>query len=312
MTRSGFQRALVTGGAGFIGSHLARALLERGLEVNVLDDLSVGKQRSVPDGAKFIEGDIRDPEALDEALAGVDCVFHNAAVVSVRGSVEEFIGDADVNLMGTLNLLHRMGSARVRKGVLASSMAVYADNPQPLAESHPTEPLSPYGIAKLAAEHYWLQLCRRFGIAATVLRYFNTYGPGQTFTPYVGVITIFINRLLAGEAPVIFGDGKQRRDFVHVDDVVAANLLALESGTSDRVFNIGTGRATSVNELACKLTQLLAPGTKAESASAQPGEMRNVTADISAIRAELGFEPTRPQVDFTDVVRYWKEAASSR
>ncbi len=215
--------------------------------------------------------------------------------------------------MGSLNLLSRMGSAGVRKAVLASSMAVYADSPQPLplAELYPTEPLSPYGVAKLAAEHYWLQLCSRFGIAATVLRYFNTYGPGQTFTPYVGVITIFINRLLAGEAPVIFGDGEQRRDFVHVDDVVAANLLALESELVDRVFNVGTGRATSVNELARELTRILSPGTKAEYAPAQPGEMRNAVADISAIHTELGFEPTRPRIDLEDVVRYWREAGDS-
>ncbi len=313
MTRSGFQRALVTGGAGFIGSHLVRALIERGLEVNVLDDLSVGERQNVPDAARFTKGDIRDADAVDEALEGADCVFHNAAIVSVRGSVEAFVGDADVNLMGSLNLLSRMGSAGVRKGVLASSMAVYADSPQPLplAELYPTEPLSPYGVAKLAAEHYWLQLCSRFGIAATVLRYFNTYGPGQTLTPYVGVITIFINRLLAGEAPVIFGDGEQRRDFVHVDDVVAANLLVLESELADRVFNVGTGRATSVNELARELTRILSPGTKAEYAPAQPGEMRNAVADISAIHAELGFEPTRPRIDLEDVVSYWREAGDS-
>ena len=308
MTRSGFQRALVTGGAGFIGSHLVRALLERGLEVNVLDDLSVGERQNVPDAARFTEGDIRDADAVDEALEDADCVFHNAAIVSVRGSIEAFVGDADVNLMGTLNLLSRMGSAGVRKGVLASSMAVYADSPKPLplAESHPTEPVSPYGTAKLAAERYWLQLCPRFGIAATVLRYFNTYGPGQAFSPYVGVITIFINRLLAGEPPVIFGDGEQRRDFVHVSDVVAANLLALEGGSSNDVFNVGTGRATSINEIARELTALLEPSMKPEYAPSQTGEMRNATADIAAIRTALGFEPTHPRIDFKDVVSYWR------
>ena len=313
MTQSGFRRALVTGGAGFIGSHLVHALLERGLEVSVLDDLSVGKRENVPAATRFVMGDVREAGAVNAALEGVDCVFHNAAVVSIRGSVEEFQGDADVNLMGTLNLLNRMGAARVRKGVLASSMAVYADSAQPLpvAESHPTEPLSPYGIAKLAAERYWLHLCHRFGIAATLLRYFNTYGPGQTFTPYVGVITIFINRLLSGEPPTIFGDGEQRRDFVHVDDVVAANLLALDSDSSDAIFNVGTGRATSVNEIARELTTLLAPGTKPEHAPSQAGEMRNAIADISAIRAALGFEPTRPRLDFEDVVRYWRGRSSS-
>jgi UDP-glucose 4-epimerase len=278
----GFQRALVTGGAGFIGSHLVRALLEQGVEVSVLDDLSVGKPENVPAAAKFVKGDVRDANAVDEALGGVDCVFHNAAVVSVRASVEGFVRDADVNLMGTLNLMDRLDASGVRKAVLASSMAVYADSEQQLAESHPTEPLSPYGIAKLAAERYWILMCRRFGIAATVLRYFNTYGPGQSFTPYVGVITIFINRLLAGEPLVIFGDGEQRRDFVHVDDIVAANLLALGANAADRIFNVGT---------------------------AKPGEMRSAVADISAIRDALGFAPTRPEIAFEEIIHYWREAA---
>ena len=304
----GFRRALVTGGAGFIGSHLVRALLERGVEVSVLDDLSVGRRENVPPVAKFVKGDVRDARAVDEALAGVDCVFHNAAVVSVRASIERFVEDADVNLMGTLTLLSQMGAAGVRKAVLASSMAVYADSaePLPLRESHPTEPLSPYGVAKLSAEHYWRTLCRHYGIEGTVLRYFNTYGPGQTLTPYVGVITIFINRLLGGESPLIFGDGEQRRDFVHVDDIVAANLLALERDAADRVFNVGTGRATTVNEIARELAELLAPGTKPSYAPAQPGEMRNAIADLSAIHEVLGFEPARPRIDFEEIVRYWR------
>jgi UDP-glucose 4-epimerase len=306
---SGVHRALVTGGAGFIGSHLVRALLERGMAVTVLDDLSVGRRENVPRDARLVHGDVRDPAVVDRALDGVDCVLHEAAVVSVRASVDEFHRDADVNLMGTLTLLGRMAGRGVRRAVLASSMAVYADSPHaaPLGESHRTAPLSPYGIAKLAAEHYWLLLCRRLDIPATVLRYFNTYGPGQTLTPYVGVITIFINRLLAGHPPVIFGDGEQRRDFVHVDDIVAANLLALESGVTGQIFNVGTGRGTSVNEIAHELTALLAPGVAPVHAEAQPGEMQNAVADITAIRAALGFQPMHPTIAFEDVVEYWRD-----
>ena len=308
---SAHKRALVTGGAGFIGHHLAAALLGRGLEVTVLDDLSVGRRENVPAGARFIEGDVRDPEAVTVALTGADCVFHEAAVVSIRASVEGFLRDADVNLTGTLNLLQCMADSGVRKAVFASSMAVYADSerPVPLAEEAPLAPISPYGIAKLAAERYWLMLCAHHGFSGTVLRYFNTYGPGQTPTPYVGVITIFINRLLRGEAPVVYGDGEQRRDFVHVDDVVAANLAALDGDAAGRILNVGTGRATTVNEIARALIQELHPGLEPRYAPPQEGEMRNAVADVSAIRAALGWAPARTQVDFADVVSWWRSRA---
>ena len=305
------KRALVTGGAGFIGHHLAAALLARGLEVTVLDDLSVGRRENVPPGARFIQGDVRDPEAVTVALTGADCVFHEAAVVSIRASVEGFLRDADVNLTGTLNLLQCMADSGVRKAVFASSMAVYADSerPLPLAEGAPLAPISPYGIAKLAAERYWLMLCAHHGFSGTVLRYFNTYGPGQTPTPYVGVITIFINRLLRGETPVIYGDGEQRRDFVHVDDIVSANLAALDGDASGQTLNVGTGRGTTVNEIARALIAELHPGLEPRYAPAQEGEMRNAVADVSAIRAALGWAPGRTQVDFGDVVSWWRSRA---
>ena len=308
---SGHKKALVTGGAGFIGHHLVAALLAKGLEVTVLDDLSVGRRENVPAGARFIQGDVRDPEAVTVALAGADCVFHEAAVVSIRASVEGFLRDADVNLTGTLSLLQCMADSGVRKAVFASSMAVYADSerPVPLGESAPLAPISPYGIAKLAAERYWLMMCSHYGLSGTVLRYFNTYGPGQTPTPYVGVITIFISRLLRGEMPVIYGDGEQRRDFVHVDDVVSANLAALDGEVGGRTLNVGTGRATTVNDIARALIAELAPGTAPRYAPAQEGEMRNAVADISAIRAALGWAPGRPTVDFADVVAWWRSRA---
>ncbi len=326
-----FKRALVTGGAGFIGQHLVRGLLARGLEVTVLDDLSVGKRENVPAGAKFVQGDVRDPEAVTMALAGVDCVFHEAAVVSIRASVEGFVHDGDVNLLGTLNLLQCMADSGVRRAVFAGTMAVYADSPTPapLREDALTRPVSPYGIAKLAAEQYWLMMCAHFGIEGTALRYFNTYGPGQMPTPYVGVITIFITKLLRGEAPVIFGDGEQCRDFVHVEDVVGANLAVLDaplgvaeeassgggagaaaaarpSPVAGRVFNVGTGHATSVNDVAKGLVAILKPGSVPRHAPAVEGELRNAIADISAIRKALGWQPKRTRVDFESVVEYWR------
>jgi UDP-glucose 4-epimerase len=308
---SGPGRALVTGGAGFIGHHLVAALLARGKPVTVLDDLSMGRRENVPAAARFVHGDVRDRAAVTAALADVDCVFHEAAIVSIRASLDAFLDDADVNLTGTLNVLQCMAGRGVRKAVFASSMAVYADSatPTPLAEDAPLAPLSPYGVAKLAAEQYWLMICRQHGIDGTVLRYFNTYGPNQTPTPYVGVITIFINRLLAGEAPLIHGDGEQRRDFVHVDDVVAANLAVLDgdaSRTSGRVYNVGTGRATSVNEIAAALVQQLGPELVPRHGPAQQGELRNAIADAGALRAALGWSPGRPRVDFADVVGWWR------
>ncbi len=305
-------RVLVTGGAGFIGHHLTRALLGRGLAVTVLDDLSMGRRENVPAAARLVAGDVRDARTVDDALDGVDAVLHEAAVVSIRASVEHFARDAEVNLMGTLTLLRAMAARGIARAVLASSMAVYADSPrpEPLTEEAPTIPISPYGVAKLAAERYWLLIAAQAGIAATVLRYFNTYGPNQTPTPYVGVVTIFIERLLAGAPPQIFGDGEQARDYIHVDDVVAANLAVLDAPTAavaGRVFNVGTGHATSVNEVAASLIAALAPGTRPEHLPAQPGEMRNAIADVGAIRTALAWTPRRVPPDFGDVIAYWRD-----
>ena len=305
---------LITGGAGFIGHHLAHALCARGTAVTVLDDLSMGKRANVPAAARFIEGDVRDAATVRAALDGVDAVLHQAAIVSIRASVEHFVRDAEVNLLGTLTLLQQMAGRPIRRALLASSMAVYADSPTPapLAESAPAVPIAPYGIAKLAAERYWLLMGAQLGIPATALRYFNTYGPNQTFTPYVGVITIFIQRLLAGQLPVIFGDGEQRRDFIHVDDIVAANLAVLdapEAAVAGRVFNVGTGHATSVNEIAAGLIAILAPGRAPEYAPAQAGEMRNAIADASALQRATGWHARRVPVSFDDVVAFWRRTS---
>jgi len=286
-----YKKALVTGGAGFIGSHLSRALLQEGLEVIVLDDLSMGKPENVPENAEFLRGDIRSQEDVERALRGVDVVFHEAARVSIRSSLKHFYEDAETNLMGTLNLLRCCAGRSIKKLLFASSMAVYADcdGPTPISEAYKLEPISPYGISKLASEKYCRQFSSDTGIPCQILRYFNTYGVGQTFTPYVGVITIFVHRLLDGKPPVIFGDGEQRRDFVHVHDIVAANLQAMKSGMSLGTYNVGTGRGTSVREIAELLCEKIGGSQRPEYAEAQPGELRYSIADTHRIRADLHF-----------------------
>jgi len=288
-----YRRALVTGGAGFIGSHLVRALLDEGVEVTVLDDLSMGKREKVPPEAQFLRGDVRSEPDVRRALQGVQIVFHEAARVSIRSSVKEFYEDAEINLMGTLNLLRCCAGSEVRKLLYASSMAVYADSPapDPISEDFTQEPVAPYGISKLAGEKYCLQFSRDTGVDCNVLRYFNTYGTGQTFTPYVGVITIFVNRLLKGEAPTIFGDGEQRRDFVHVSDIVAANVLCMKQGIPRVIFNVGTGVATSVNQIAELLCRRIAPGVRPQYADEQRGELRYSIADVARLAAATGYRP---------------------
>jgi UDP-glucose 4-epimerase len=290
---TGFRHALVTGGAGFIGSHLTRTLLAHGLDVTVIDNLSVGRREAVPAGARFVHGDIRDERTVARALDDVDCVFHLAAQVTIRGSFDRFYEDLDTNVMGTARLLSAVDPAKVKWFVLASSMAVYADAdaPHPIDESHPTKPLSPYGWGKLTSEGVAQQILAGRGIPLTVCRFFNTFGPGQTYTPYVGVITIFVTRLLRGEPAVIFGDGEQQRDFVHVEDIVSAVVAA--PGLSAGTYNVGTGRGTSLNQLADLLTAKLNPSLEPQHAPAPAGELRYSIADIGAARGALGYSPTR-------------------
>ena len=288
-----WSHALVTGGAGFIGSHLARTLLGQGRKVTVLDNLSVGQRQTVPDGARFVHGDIRDAAAVEDALTGVDAVFHLAAQVTIRGSFEKFFEDLDTNVMGTAHILRAVDASRVKWFTLASSMAVYADapSPSPIDEDHPTQPISPYGVGKLAAEGVSRQILDAKGIPFTAVRFFNTFGPGQTYTPYVGVLTIFVTRLLRGEPITIFGDGEQQRDFIHVHDIVAGTIGA--TGRAPGTFNLGTGRGTSLNQLAQLVLNRLAPGEQAHHGPAQAGELRFSVANIDAARRAFGFNPSR-------------------
>ncbi len=306
-------RILVTGGAGFIGSHLVEALLEKGRSVHVIDDLSMGRRQNVPSEARFYQGDILDGPLVDQAMEGVDAVVHLAARVAIRDSIDHFWEDAQTNLMGTLRILRHACRRKVRKFVFASSMAVYGDSrlPTPVAETYPQDPISPYGLSKLAAEKYVGLLARQFGLSAIRLRYFNVFGPRQAFTPYVGVITIFIQALQRGAPPTIFGDGDQQRDFIYVGDIVRATLLALDSDVSGEVFNVGTGRGTSVKEVARLLIERLRPGLEPRFEPPQAGEIRHSIADISKIRRMLGFRPEGGLAERIDEVIAWNRGTGA-
>jgi UDP-glucose 4-epimerase len=295
-------RIAITGGAGFIGSKLAAAWIRRGAEVVVIDDLSVGKRENVPKQARFAECDVLESDRVLAAMAGCDTVYHMAARVAIRSSFEYVVQDTMVNVAGTASVLRAATLANsVRKLVFTSSMAVYADAPvgQLVSETWPTNPLSPYGISKLAAEALTHQLCAQAGINSVVLRLFNTYGSGQRLSPYVGAVTIFCNRLAKAEAPRIFGDGEQSRDFVHVDDVVHALLLAGETTVTGETFNVGSGVATTVNQVVEYLQDALQTWVPAEHVAAVSGELRCSVADIGKARSVLGYAPRH---EFKDAV----------
>jgi len=288
-----YKNALITGGAGFIGSHIAEKLLAKGINVTILDNLSTGSTDNIPKNVKFINGDILDPETINKSLKDIDIVFHDAAKVSIRNSVNHFFDDAKTNLSGTLNILKAFKDSGVKKLIYASSMAVYGEAKYtPIDEKHPVEPNSPYGISKLAAEKYCLNICKNLNIDAIALRYFNTYGIKQTFTPYVGVITIFITQLLNNQPITIFGDGNQVRDFVCVKDVADANILAMESDLKSEIINIGTGKGLSVNSMADILLELMGKGKELKKyGPAQIGEPGSSIADISLANKLLNFKP---------------------
>ncbi len=292
------KNVLVTGGAGFIGSHLVALLQENGFRVRVLDDFSIGRRDYLDPGTETIEGDVRNANACREACDGVDIVFHLAARVAIRGSDSAFREDCETNVLGTLSLLDAARQAKIKRFVLASSMAVYSESTPAtrVSEDHPTIPLSPYGVGKLAAEHYVRVLCHANQIEPVILRLFNTHGIRQQYSPYVGVLTIFVNRCLEGRPCLIFGDGQQCRDFVAVEDVARALLLG---GTvpqaAGHILNVGTGVSTSVETLAKWITDHL-HGT-IEYTDASPVELRYSVANISQARQVLGYEPSRQLKD---------------
>jgi nucleoside-diphosphate-sugar epimerase len=291
-----FRVACVTGGAGFIGSHLVRALLGRGMDVRVLDNLSVGRRDNVPKDAVLIEGDITDEASARRAIAGSDVVFHLAARVAIRSSFEFAFEDATTNVAGTARILRAVEDARTpRKVIVASSMAVYADadRPVPITEDHPTAPISPYGVTKLAVERLTHVMCARIGVPSVALRLFNTYGPGQALSPYVGVVTIFIDALTRGERPTIFGDGEQRRDFVHVEDVARGFVNAMDAPVVRGTYNIASGHGLTVNDVFSSVQQALGTDLEPRRADAVSGEVRFSVADISRAERDLAYRPVR-------------------
>ena len=283
------QTVCITGGAGFIGSHLAEAFVERGHRVLVVDDLSGGRSENVPAGAELHVLDIRSPEAARLVQeAGVDVLVHHAAQMDVRRSVEDPVFDADVNVLGGLNLLEAARRGGVRQVLFASTGgAIYGEQDVfPAAEDHPARPVSPYGVSKLAFERYLFFYHVAYGLDATCLRYANVYGERQNPHGEAGVVAIFHDRLLAGRVPVINGDGLQTRDYVHVSDVVHANLAAVGK-PGFRVYNVGTGIETTVVELYREIARALGHPTEAEHGPGKPGEQRRSVIDAGLLRREL-------------------------
>jgi UDP-glucose 4-epimerase len=287
------RRVFITGGAGFIGSTLARRLRDRGDEVTVFDNLTVGRRENLPDGVAFVQGDVTDAASVSSAMQGQQVVVHFAARVAIRSSFDFVVEDTHTNVVGTAAVMRAARLSGVARVVAASSMAVYADSPTaiPIDERHPTQPLSPYGISKLALEQLVHGMARDGGLGSVVLRFFNTYGVGQALSPYVGAVTIFTHKLRDGREPIVFGDGEQCRDFVHVDDVVQAVVRAVDSDVSGVTLNVGTGVATSVNQVLALVQKSLGTSLSPCHEAAVPGELRYSIADIGAARRLLGYEP---------------------
>lgn len=297
---------LVTGGAGFIGSHIAEAFLAAGWSVTCLDDLSRGKREQVPDGAHFVHADVRSREAF-EAIAdgGFDVINHQAAQIDVRVSVDEPAHDASINLVGFANVLGAAAAGKVRRVVFASSGGVVYGDPEVIPTPEPTAnlPISPYGVSKLAGEHYLRVLGTLHGFEGVAMRYSNVYGPRQDPKSEAGVVSIFVSRILEGKPLTIFGDGEQTRDYVFVRDVARANVLASTAAVSrgDRLdvpaFNIATGTETTVNALARHVMRALGREVPVEHAPPRPGELARSCLDVSKAREALGWSP---QVTFDE------------
>jgi UDP-glucose 4-epimerase len=289
-------KALVTGGAGFIGTNLVHALSDRGDEVRVLDNFSTGYRRNLESvDAELVEGDLRSYERVATAVNGIEVVFHQGALPSVPRSIQDPLTSSAVNVEGTLNVLLAARDAGVRRVIFASSSSVYGDAPgMPRHESQRPAPLAPYAVSKLAAEQYCMVANRVFGLETAALRYFNVFGEHQDpLSGYAAVIPKFIRLMLDGQRPTIFGDGETSRDFTHVENVVEANLAAAEMpAAAGRVMNIAVGSSHTLNDLVRALQRLLDSDVEPDYAPPRPGDVPESLADVSLARQLIGYEPS--------------------
>ncbi len=305
-------KVLVTGGAGFIGSHLVHGLLDRGDRVRVLDNLSTGSKVNLAGlEIDFIEGDIRDAAVVQQSIKDVDFIFHLAAFISVAGSMEDPLTCYTANLNGSLNVLMQASQAGVQRVVLASSAAIYGESESPVAENHPLNPQSPYAASKLAMEQAAKLFSQSFSLETVCLRFFNAYGPRQSpDSPYAAAIPKFIQVMLAGEPATIHGDGRQTRDFVYVKDIVEAMLLAAGGDSIDsRIFNIAGGNSIPINELVETLQQFFPETPDPVFGPPRQGDLRFSEADISSAERALGY---RPRIDLQEGLEITVEWFRSR
>lgn len=287
-------KTLVTGGAGFIGSNLVKLLIENGHEVTVLDNLMSGYEINLQALAmKFVRGDVRDAELVKSLAAGKDAIFHLAASVGNKRSIDHPIQDSEINVLGTLNVLEAARQAHVPKVVYSSSAGVFGElMTLPIREDHPVEPDTPYGSSKLAAEKLCLAYSKLYAIECVCLRYFNVYGPHQRYDAYGNVIPIFVHKILSGEPITIFGNGEQTRDFINVRDVARANYAAATTPRVWGAFNLGSGTRITINRLAELLRGCAKSEFRVDHGPKRPGDVRDSLADISKAAKELGFAPS--------------------
>ena len=306
-------KILVSGGAGFIGSHITDAFVESGHDVSVVDDLSTGKRHQLNDAARFYECDIRSPQLREVfALEKPEVVCHQAARANVRESLEKPLLYAEVNVLGSVNILECCREFRTRKVIYASTGGAVYGEPQrlPVDEDHPINPLDPYGASKHHVEHYLYLYRKNFGLDFTGLRYPNVFGPRQDPFGEAGVVAIFASRMLKGETPVINGSGEQERDFVHVSDVVQANLLALDRG-SERLLNIGSGTGTSVNQIFSELAALTGFDQEPQRGPAKQGEVFRIYLNPTRAHQELGWKTRLSLKEGLDsTVEYFAQTSS--
>jgi UDP-glucose 4-epimerase len=290
-------RALVTGGAGFIGSNLVRALLERGDDVRVLDNFSTGNRANLEGlDIEIVEGELRSYERVHNAVRGREVVYHLGALGSVPRSVQDPLTSSAVNVEGTLNVLLAARDEGVRRVVYASSSSVYGSKSElPVDESLPPDPISPYGVAKLAAERYCVSFSRVYeSFESVVLRYFNVFGPRQSpFSQYAAMVPLFVTAIAAGEPVTVYGDGEQSRDFTYVANVVDATMRAADAaGANGRIFNVAAGSPATVNTVAETIGRIVDKPVERIFAPPRPGDIRDSWADVTAAREVLGFQPS--------------------